>query len=106
MGFGQPSDIDMLYFGKGGFMLIGEIKHRRGSLKDGQRRLFQRIVDNYKPGAMCIFIQHDQDVHEGASVVDVACCEVVEYYYKGEWRRPFEYTTVRDVVEKITQKRY
>lgn len=106
VGFGQPSDIDMFYIGKNGFMLIGEIKHRRGELKDGQRRLLERLIDNYKRPAMCIFIQHDRDVYEGAESVNVAYCEVVEYYYKHQWHTPREYLQVIDVINKISGKTY
>lgn len=100
MGMGQPSDIDMFYIGRGGFLLIGEIKHRRGSLKNGQRYFLETLVDNYKKPAMAIFIQHDTDVNVGGKKVDVSECQVVEYYWKRKWYKPKIYTTVEQVVEK------
>lgn len=102
VGRGQPSDVDMLYIGKNGFLVIGEIKHRRGELKDGQRRLLTKLVDNYKYGGIVIFIQHDCDVHEGYESVDVSRQEVVEYYYRRKWYRPTGYITVYDVIEKYS----
>ena len=104
-GRGQPSDIDMFYIGKDGFLLVGEIKHRRGSLKEPQRHFLETLVDNYKKPAMAIFVQHDCDVHSGWKKVDVSRCQVVEYYYNGHWRYPMSYTTVSEVVRKYTNYR-
>lgn len=42
----QPSDIDMFYLGANNTLILGEIKNERGELKDGQRRLLERLAVN------------------------------------------------------------
>lgn len=98
-GHGQPSDIDLFYMGRDRTLIIGEIKHRRGFLKEGQRRLFENLCNNYKYDAICLFITHEQDVYSGATEVDVSQCKVEEYYFHGRWRTPKKYTTVKDVID-------
>lgn len=100
-GKGQPSDIDMFYIGKNRTLVIGEIKNRRGVLKDGQRRLLKRLCDDWKYDAICLYITHDKFVQKGDRSVDVANCYVEEYYWKGKWRKPNRPTTARQALEKF-----
>ena len=98
----HPSDIDMFYIGKKDILIIGEIKNEKGSLKDGQRRLLEKVVDNWQNDAMCLFITHDKYVQNGDTKVDVPNCYVKEYYWKkaGKWIIPKEPTKVIDVLDK------
>lgn len=96
----HPSDIDLFVL-KGNTLIIGEIKNERGTFKDGQRALLAKLVDGWKYKAILIYIVHKNYVQNGDTQVDVANCEVKEYYYKGKWRKPREYTTVKMVVENF-----
>ena len=100
-GRGQPSDIDLFYMGRDKTLIIGEIKYRKGFFSDGQRYLLESVIKGYKYEAICLYIVHDHDIHEenDSDSVDVAECEVREYFWHGHWRTPAHYTTVRDVIE-------
>lgn len=102
-GHGQPSDIDLFYMGRDWTLIIGEIKHERGYLKEGQRRLLEKIIKGYRYEAICLYIVHDQDVHTGATTVDVSKCQVKEYFWHGHWRVPAKYTTVKDVIDYFSK---
>lgn len=99
---GRPSDIDMWYITTNGFLIIGEIKNRKGTFTDGQKALLKKIVDRHKGGGTVLYITHNKDVHIGDSMVDVSKCQVSEYYWNGEWIKPREYTTVNDAFKKLT----
>lgn len=45
---GRPSDVDLWYIDRSGFLIIGEIKNAMGAFTDGQRYLLSRLVDNHK----------------------------------------------------------
>ena len=102
-GYGQPSDIDFFYMGRDWTLIIGEIKYQAGELKDGQRRLLEKIIKGYRYEAICLYIVHDQNIYDGAEKVDVAQCQVKEYFWHGHWRTPQTYTTVRDVIEHFSK---
>lgn len=95
------SDIDMLHVFPNGKLLLGEIKNRSGYYKDSQRHLLTQIIDGYKPGGIVLYIQHDEFVENGAKRVNVAECEVVEYYTNGKWFKPNTHTTVKEVLNKM-----
>ena len=97
----HPSDIDMFYIGKKDILIIGEIKNERGHLKEGQRHILEKLVNNWKNDAICLFITHNKYVQYGDKKVDVPNCYVKEYYWKkaGEWVVPKEKTKVKDVLE-------
>lgn len=105
VGHGKPSDIDMMYIGRNGFLVLGEIKNEEGLLGDGQRSLLEQIADNHKQGAMVIYITHNKYVEKGDEEVDVAECFVEEYYYNGQWHQPQTFLTVREVIEWATFER-
>lgn len=98
----HPSDIDMFYIGKDDILIIGEIKNEQGILREGQRKLLEKIVNNWGKDAICLFIVHNKYVQNGDTMVDVPNCYVREYYWKrkGEWVYPREPTKVMDVLEK------
>ena len=102
-GHGQPSDIDFFYMGRDWTLIIGEIKYVAGELKDGQRRLLEKIIKGYRYEAVCLYIVHDQNIHDGATMVDVSKCQVKEYFWHGHWRVPQKYTTVKDVVDYFSK---
>lgn len=105
----HPSDIDMFYIGKDehgkDVLILGEIKNARGSFGEGQRRLLEKLANNFNGLALVLYITHRKDVHKGDKVMNVGNCYVEEYYYKGyslkpQWLFPQEPTTVREVIEK------
>ena len=98
----HPSDIDMFYIGKDNILIVGEIKNEKGILREGQRRLLEKIVNNWKKDAICLFITHDKYVQNGDKKVDVPNCYVREYYWKkaGKWVMPKQPTKVIDVLER------
>ena len=102
----HPSDIDMFYIGKNDVLIIGEIKNERGKLKEGQRKILEKLVNNWKYDAMCLFIIHNKYVQKGDKKVDVPNCYVKEYYWKRtkRWETPVEKTKVKDVLNKYKAK--
>lgn len=98
----HPSDIDMFYIGKNDTLIIGEIKNERGKLINGQRKLLEKVVNNWKYDAMCLFITHNKYVQNGDKKVDVPNCYIKEYYWKqvGKWVFPKEETKVKEVLER------
>lgn len=95
------SDIDMFHLTRNGLLIIGEIKNVKGEFKKGQRSLLARLVDEHKNGGAVLYITHTQDVYKGDNIVDISDCLVEEYYYKGEWRTPYRFITVKDALEKM-----
>lgn len=98
------SDIDMVHVTNGGKLIIGEIKNHKGTFGNGQRNLLTGIVDKYKYGGAVLFIEHYKDVHAGDKVVDVAACEVKEYYTNGRWFKPKQRITVNEVMNLLEEK--
>lgn len=102
---GRPSDIDMFYIGKHNFLIIGEIKNGElCELKEGQRNLLERLINNWKYDGVILYITHDKMVENGDRKVDVSKCKVEEYYYKGKWRIPKQYTEVQNAFDKLINK--
>ena len=96
----HPSDIDMFYIGKNNMLIVGEIKNELGKLMNGQRKLYEKIVDNWKYDGMALFIIHNKYVQNGDKKVDVPECEIREYYYNKHWHKPKTKILVKDVLEK------
>ena len=97
------SDIDLFHVTPKGFLIIGEIKNRKGEFKAGQKSLLSQIVDANKNGGTVLYITHDKDVHQGDKTVDVSKCLVEEYYWNGEWITPYRFTTVGDAMKKLEE---
>ena len=98
------SDIDMVHITNGGKLIIGEIKNEKGNFGVGQRHLLTSIVDAYQFGGAVLFIVHDKDVHTGDTVVDVAECQVKEYYTGGKWIVPARKTKVKEIMERMEER--
>ena len=98
----HPSDIDMFYIGKNDMLIIGEIKNEKGNLNAGQRRILEKVINNWQHDAICLFITHDKYVQKGDKKVDVPNCYIKEYYYKEykQWVVPKVKTKVKDVLER------
>lgn len=96
----HPSDIDMFVL-KGNTLILGEIKNEQGFFKDGQRSLLQKVIDGWKYRAILLYIEHNKYIENGDTTVEIADCYVREYYYKGKWYEPREYTTVKEIVENF-----
>lgn len=98
------SDVDMIHVTENGKLIIGEIKNEKGTFQDGQRRLLSGLIDAHKQGGVVLYITHDKDVHAGDTVVNVAECEVVEYYQNGKWFKPKTKTTVKEVLNRMEER--
>lgn len=98
---GRPSDIDMWYISNTNFLIIGEIKNGKGEFTEAQKWLLSRIIDNHKGGGTILYITHNKDVHRGDTIVDVAQCQVSEYYWHGKWHKPKQPTTVNEAFAKL-----
>ena len=98
----HPSDIDMFYIGKDDILIIGEIKNEKGSLLNGQRRLLEKVINNWKYDGICLYITHNKYVQNCDKKVDVPECYVKEYYWKKlkKWVKPQKDIKVKDVLEK------
>lgn len=93
---GKPSDIDMYYISRNGFLILGEIKNYQGEFTDTQRWLLSRIIDGHKGGGTILYITHDKFVEKQDRKVDVSQCFIEEYYWEGKWYRPKKPTTVNE----------
>lgn len=107
-GSNHPSDIDLFYLTRDETLILGEIKNESYNEDnwERQKKILQKIIDNYKKEALYLFIVHDKYVQKGDKSVDVPNCYVKEYYYKGEWRIPQEPLKVKEVLERYNGLRY
>lgn len=106
IGNDHPSDIDMMYICNDGTLIIGEIKHRSGEFKIGQRRLITKLLNTHKGEGVGLYITHNKRVQDGDKVVDVSKCMVEEIYltWEDEWRRPKRYTTVEEILQYYRER--
>lgn len=97
----HPSDIDLLYLGKGKVLILGEIKNEQGTLKHGQRKLLESLVEGWSGDGLVLFIVHNKYWQDGDRVVNVAECRVKEVYFKSEkrWRPPLRPITVKEALD-------
>ena len=60
----HPSDIDMFYLTKDETLILGEIKNESYNEKywNNQKKVLQKIIDNYNKEAIYLFIVHDKYV--------------------------------------------
>ena len=88
--------------------MTGEIKNESYNTDnwEKQKKILQRVIDNYKKEAMYLFIVHNKYVQKGDTKVDVPNCQVKEYYYKGEWRTPKKELKVKEVLQRYNGLRY
>lgn len=102
----HPSDIDMFYLCKDDTLILGEIKNEMYDREKWakQKKILQRVIDNYKKDAIYFFITHDKYVENGDTYVDVPNCYVKEYYYKGKWYKPKNNLKVKEVLDKYMKK--
>ena len=102
----HPSDIDMFYLCKDDTLILGEIKNEMYDREKWakQKKILQRVIDNYKKDAIYFFITHDKYVENGDTYVDVPNCYVKEYYYKGNWHKPKNDLKVKEVLNKCMEK--
>lgn len=104
----HPSDIDMFFIGENNVLIIGEIKNECYDREkwQKQKKIFERLIDNYKKEAMCLFITHNKYWQDGDRKVNVPECYVKEYYYKNHknWITPRKPIKVKEVLEKYKIK--
>ena len=98
VGNAHPSDIDLFWIGKN-HLVFGEIKNECGTFKEGQTKMFEKLVDGYNGKAIYLLITHNKYVQKGDKMVDVSVCPVIKYYYKGEWHTPRKLTTVKQIID-------
>jgi len=79
-----PTDIDGYYEINNIAFIFIEIKYKNSVLPYGQRLALQRLVDNIgeKKKAILILARHEKESGED---IDTANCEVVKFYFRGEW---------------------
>lgn len=102
----HPSDIDLLYLGKDGILILGEIKNERGHFKNGQRRLLENIINHWDGDGLILYITHNCYWQNGDRNVNVAECKVREVFFKAEqmWRPPDRPVTVKQVLEHYMEE--
>lgn len=100
----RPSDLD-LFFVWGNLLIIGEIKNEHGELKDGQRKILERLATRWclSPAkkAIVFYVTHDKRVEDGDTRVNVARTEVQEYFWKGQWHQQNTPLTLREAMDKL-----
>lgn len=99
-GRGQPSDIDLIYYGRDNILLLGEIKNEQGRFTEQQKRLYEHIADNYKGKCLVLYITHNKKVENGDYKVDLAEGIVKEIYYQGQWHKTER--NLQDVIRYYT----
>lgn len=103
---GQPSDVDMFYLTPNKFLIIGEFKNGdKGVLGGKQKWLFETFIDNYKYGGIIVYATHHSLVQKGDTNYDAAKCEVEQYYFNGQWRKPRKPTIVQDIFNKYDKEK-
>lgn len=96
----RPSDIDMFYL-HGNTLILADAKNAIGEFSDGQRWLYEKLIDGHRGGGYFFYFVHDVFQQNGDTEVDVARCLIKEYYYKGKWRTPLKPTTMYEALHKI-----
>lgn len=104
----RPSDID-LFFLYGKLLIIGDGKNAVGTMSDGQRKIYERLIDRwceaYRHKGLFFWFSHDVFQQDGGDNVDVASCPIVEYYFhngvKGQWLTPRELITVKEAMTRV-----
>ena len=104
----RPSDIDM-FFLYGKLLIIGDGKNSIGIMGDGQRKIYERLIDRwceaYGHKGLYMWFSHNSFQQNGDTTVDVANCEVVEYYWhdgiQGRWLTPKTKITVEEAMTKV-----
>ena len=86
-GRGQPSDIDLIYYGRDNILILGEIKNERGTFTEHQKRLYEHIADNYRGKCLVLYITHNKRIEDGDTKVDLAEGIVREIYYNRKWHK-------------------
>lgn len=96
----RPSDIDMFYLHRD-TLILADGKNAVGTFSEGQKRLYQALIDGHRGGGYFFYFTHNAFQQNGDTSVDVAGCFIEEYYYKGQWRRPLKPTTMYEALHKI-----
>lgn len=91
-----PTDIDAFVdFGGKAFVVI-ETKRKGNALPNGQRLAIERLIDALSvSGAAAIALIAE---HEAEEDIDVSKCTVVEYRFKGRWRKPRSVSEVQEAL--------
>lgn len=105
----RPSDIDMFYIQKN-ILIIADGKNERGELHSGQRWVYESLINGwdkgYKNKGFFILFKHDSYQQNGDTTVDVADCEIDEYFFAGKWHLPKVPTIMLQAMKKILGEDY
>lgn len=96
-----PTDIDGVcdFGGKGFFVMEG--KRRGATIPPGQKRCIERMIDAWQRGGVCsVAVLYEHDC-EAPQVVEVANCQVKEFYYNRKWRPIKDILTTKQAVSKF-----
>jgi hypothetical protein len=106
----RPSDIDMMYIGKDGTLILAEGKNEMGTLTPGQKRMYHMFIDGYCRGTrkkgVFIYFTHDVYQQDGGTKVDVASCFITSLYVHDgqrgqEYKRLNGFMTVENAMKKF-----
>lgn len=99
-----PSDIDMIYKCKDGFLIIGEAKLEGYHVTGLQSDVLTSIIDSHKFGGIVIEIEHYGRVQDGAKSVNIAECPVRRAYFDGKWHDYTESVSVLQWMSMLKKK--
>ena len=87
----HPTDIDAVLEFDDEILICFEMKRRGNEMEDGQKLVYQRIVDAWiKCGKYGYVLKIEHDFKDDNLDVPIELCEVTEYYSeKGVWEKPY-----------------
>ena len=98
-----PTDTDGLIEYKDRAWVLIEVKYSGNDLPFGQRLAFERFINDVSQKKQAIAIVAEHEVHDTSESIDVASCNVREFYWSGrkQWKKPEENITVKRAVDKF-----
>ena len=108
-----PSDIDgFIPYGFQGLVefrnelfVFFELKYKDTNINDGQKKAYARVCDAIKD-LPCYFLIARHEIEDPSKNIIVANCEVIEFRYKKEWRKPQNKWTVKEFINKALEKHH
>jgi hypothetical protein len=100
-----PTDIDgMIDFGNNIFVFI-ELKYSKAEMPFGQKLAIERLVDCcMSAGKKSIAILAKHDIENPNNDIKCSDCDVVKYYYKGQWIAPALPYNVKNMIDKFSER--
>ena len=96
-------DIDGLIDCGGGWLVV-EVKYNHKQLHPAHRITLQRLINDLSKvkSAVCAVVNHFVDDTNIDPII--GDCEVVEYYYEGEWKPTNKPTTLNEFEDNFFRK--